>query len=167
MNKVFQILLCLLIINICVSCKKESPSNPTSLSDEKVNYISFKQDGNIINIDSVKAESMIFMPNASKLVKVLFLNKSGFTYDFSLIDSNMSMGYLTPKRYQGNGNSFIHINQGKVFAGIQSKSYFVCTTSDSINKSFSGYFEITFVNPPNSNDTIQVKDGIFKNVILK
>jgi hypothetical protein len=149
------------------SCKKDDDKDTTTQkSQERLDYISMKQDGVPVVIDSISTSSREIIPGVFKSVKITFYDKSKNMYEFNLADSSLDLSYLTPKRFQGSGSSFIHFNNGKYFSGSNQFSSFTCTKSDKNTKRFSGYFEIMYLNEPNRNDTILVTEGVVENLKL-
>jgi hypothetical protein len=161
-------LLILISINgilIITGCEKKEDDTK---STERTNYISFKQDGVPIEVDSIYITSQIITmwSDKFKAVNVTFYDKSRNRYQFSLADSSLDLSYLTPKKYQENRNSFSHFNNAGYFSGLSQLSSFTCTKSDKNTKLFSGNFEIVFVNEPNRTDTILVTEGVVENLKL-
>ena len=147
-------------------CNKDDDNDSTQKSQERVDYISMKLDGVPVVIDSISTSSREIIPGVFKSVKITFYDQSRNMFEFNLADSSLDLSYLTPKRFQGSGSSFIHFNNGKYFSGSNQFSSFTCTKSDKNTKRFSGHFEIMYLNEPNRNDTILVTEGVVENLKL-
>lgn len=157
----------LVLLALASACNKsDDKDNSGTPSTQRTNYISFKQNGIPIEIDSVYTSSTVIISGVFKGVKIVFFDKARNKYDFSLADSNLNLNYVTPKRYEGSGNSFIHLKNGQFFSSLSSQSYFTCTESDPATKSFSGLFQILLLNAPNNTDTIRLTEGLMENIRL-
>lgn len=165
-SKLILLLLSFSGMLIGMGCEKKKSTQDDPTPTGRTNYISLKQDGVQVEVDSINASSRVIISGVYKGVKIIFFDKARNRYDFTLQDSNLNLNYVTPKRYQGFGSSFIHINNGMYFAGNPPQSYFTCTKSDPITKRFSGHFEIMLLNEPNRTDTIMVTEGVVENITL-
>lgn len=156
----------LALLALSTSCNKADNDGNTPPPTQRTNYISLMQNGTPIQVDSVYATSNIIISGVLKGVKIMFFDKARNLYDFTLADSNLNQNYVTPKRYEGAGSSFIHLKQGQFFSSLSSQSHFTCTQSNAAAKTFSGIFQVLLLNAPNNTDTLRLTQGIMENIKL-